>query len=629
MTIFRQLKPVFTPHLLTEEFDRLRLRTVNQAVSLGALLCAILVPFFTILDIVLKPEWFGTFLLLRLSVTAFSVLIYFISRNAKGIKYAYTLAVTQLFVVSVGITLMCHLDQGPVDPYYAGINLPVLGFGIMMPLTILELGAAFGLVWFFYFLPNVFVVRPDEIPIFVNNNFFLISTMIISFAGSRFNFIHQKNQFRSRRRLQAAHGQIKEHAINLEEEVQERTQKLLQSERLAVVGQLAGGIAHDFNNILTSILGIAELMMHSLAPKDPMREDVDMISRVSKKATNLVKQLLAFSREQVMSPECIDINEVVRDVDKMLQYLIGEQVELKIIPSPEIGHIMADPVQVEQIVLNLVVNARDAMPDGGRCIIETGLLDLDHLYCREKGLSVPPGEYVVLICSDTGTGMDEVTRSKIFEPFFTTKEKGRGTGLGLSTVYGIVKQSKGDIFVYSEPGRGTSFKIFFPKLPDTESIPEKERSYEPQLTLPAIGRAETILLVEDDDDVRDTTARILEDQGYRVLQAKDGHQAVILSREWDQEINLLISDLVIPHIEGQELAGILMSERSEMKVLFVSGFTEAMVSEQLLLHPDTHFLQKPYSLENLNRKIRYLLEDIIDIAPGCIDTLERPTPLAY
>lgn len=621
MSIFRQLKPVFTPHLLPEEFDRFRLRTVNQAVALCALLCAILVPFFTILDLILKPEWFVTFLVLRLSVTLFSIGIYYLSRNVKGIKYAYTLAVVQLFVVSGGITLMCHLDQGPVDPYYAGINLPVLGFGIMMPLTIMELGAAFGLIWFFYFIPNVWVVRPEEIPIFVNNNFFLLSTMIVSFAGSRFNFIHQKNQFQSRRRLQSAHQQIKEHAENLEAEVQERTQKLLHSERLAVVGQLAGGIAHDFNNILGSIMGITELVLHSLKTSDPIREDIEMISGVGKKATNLVKQLLAFSRKQVLSPESLCLNSIVSDVDKMLQYLLGDKVALKIHLKPEIGKIMADPVQVEQIILNLVVNARDAMPDGGQCVLETDLVHLDHLYCNEKGLTIEPGDYLVLACSDTGTGMDEQTRSKIFEPFFTTKEKGKGTGLGLSTVYGIVKQSQGDIYVYSEEGHGTTFKVFFPKLKQ-EALAEKR----PENKSIVIGGNETILLVEDDDNIRITTARILETQGYRVLQAKDGHQALILSREWETPIHLLITDLIIPHIGGQELADILMTERTDIKVLFVSGFTENVVNERLLLHPDTHFLQKPFALENLNRKIRYLLEDIIDISPGYVDPIDEISP---
>ena len=620
MSIFKQLIPVFTPHLISDEFERMRLRTVNQAVSLGSLMCAILVPLFTILDLILKPEWFVSFLMLRLFVTLFSVIIYFLSRNLHGVKYAYTLAVSQLFIVSGAITLMCHLDQGPVDPYYAGINLPVLGFGIMMPLTIIELGAAFGLIWFFYFLPNIWAIQSHEVPLFLNNNFFLLSTMIISFAGSRFNFIHQKNQWNSRRRLQSAHQQIKERAGNLETEVQERTKRLLQSERLAVVGQLAGGVAHDFNNILSSILGITELLLQSIKPKDPMREDVEMISRVGKKATRLIKQLLAFSRNQVLSPEKIDLNEVIFDVDKMLQYLIGE-IELKIIPNPEIGLIMADPVQIEQILLNLVVNARDAMPNSGQILIETGLVQLDQLYCNEKGLSIPPGEYVVLACSDTGTGMDETTRAKIFEPFFTTKEKGKGTGLGLSTVYGIVKQSRGDIFVYSEQGKGTTFKIFMPKLNTAEPEPPK-----PKLTQITVGGRETILLVEDDDDIRGATARLLEDQGYRVLQAKDGRQALTLSHEWEAPLDLLITDLIIPHLTGQELAERMMHERTDLKVLFVSGFTKNMVSEQLLLHPDTHFLQKPFSIENLNRKIRYLLDDIIDITPCQIDSVNDARP---
>jgi len=624
MGIFEQLKPVFTPHLLSEEFDRIRLRIVNQAVAVGALLSAIIIPLFSILDMILKPHWLATFLVLRLLVTAISIGIYFISRSVRGIQYAYTLAVAQLLTVSGSITLMCHLDQGPIDPYYAGINLPVLAFGIMMPLTIMELGAAFGLIWFFYFLPNVWVVQSHEIPIFVNNNFFLLATMIISFSGSRFHFIHQKNQWHSRRRLQSAHQQIKTHANNLEQQVQERTQKMLQSERLAVVGQLAGGIAHDFNNILASILGISEMMLYSMPPKDSLREDAEMISRVAKKATNLVKQLLAFSRNQVLSPERIHLNHVIRDVDKMLQYLVGDHVNLKMITSEDTDLIMADPVQLEQIVLNLVVNARDAMPDGGECTLKTGVVDLDKAGCLEKGLSIPPGEYVVLVCSDTGTGMDEETRSKIFEPFFTTKEKGNGTGLGLSTVYGIVKQSKGDIFVASESGKGTTFHIYFPKL--SQSVMDEANRH---IASPTVGMAVTILLVEEDDQMRCTTARLLEDQGYRILQAKDGHQALTLSREWESTIDLLISDLIIPYIGGQDLAKKLMSERSDLKVLFASGFTDNMVSEQLLLHPDTHFLQKPYSPENLNRKIRYLLEDITDISPGYAEPVDNANMMIY
>ena len=588
---------------LSPEFEKERKRIFNRAVIVGSLLCGILVPLFGLLDLVSKPHMFWLFSAVRLGVTVICLTVYFVSKTPFGGKYPYPLSVVVVLSVCGSIALMCHLDQGPVDPYYAGINLPLVGYGIMFPATFLEAVFLFTLVWLSYFVPNLFLLKPLEWELFVSNNFFLISTIIIATAGTQFNLQHRINQWNAHRRLRLAHRKIKNHANELEEKVKERTQRLLQSERLAVVGQLAGGVAHDFNNILTAIMGIGELLLNSLSEDDPIRHDVEGICRVGRRAADLVKQLLAFSRRQILTPKVLNLNEVIRDVGKMLRRLIGEDIELSINTFPNLGNVMADPVQMEQIILNVSVNARDAMPKGGKLSIETANVTLDKVDCKNTPISIPPGEYVMMAFSDTGTGMSKEVKTKIFEPFFTTKEMGRGTGLGLSTVYGIVKQSNGDILVDSEKGKGATITVYLPRVEESEKTPDK-----PTKTLSSLPKGkETILLVEDEDDVRTFTARALEEQGYKVLQAREGQVALDIVEQYDGNIDLLVTDIVMPRMDGKTLAERLRAQRSTMKVLLISGYTEKMMDHQGVIDYRIPFLQKPFTMEALMQAVEKAL----------------------
>jgi len=341
----------------------------------------------------------------------------------------------------------------------------------------------------------------------------------------------------------------------------------------------------------------------NLREDDPLRESVEEIKKAGERAAFLTRQLLAFSRKQILQPQVLDLNDLIREMEKMLGRVIGEDIELEIILLPELGRVKADPGQLEQVIMNIVVNARDAMPQGGKLTIETANVDLDEAYTRKHGVKIEPGPYVMLAISDTGTGMDEETQSHIFEPFFTTKEKGKGTGLGLSTVYGIVKQSGGYIWVYSEPGEGTIFKIYLPRVKgDVEVLKKRQGSKDiPQ-------GSETVLVVEDDEMVRNLTRKILKMYGYNVLEAQNGEAALRVSKQQDGPIHLLIIDVVMPDISGRELAERLQRLRPEMKVLYMSGYTENAIGHHGVLDPGVAFIQKPFTHEDLIRRTRKVLD---------------------
>jgi signal transduction histidine kinase len=385
--------------------------------------------------------------------------------------------------------------------------------------------------------------------------------------------------------------------------------EMWRQERLAAIGQLAGGVAHDFNNMLTAIQGYTELVLGSLASDDPqtwpsgqaMRADLEQVAKAGQRAAGLTRQLLAFSRKQVLQPQILDLNTLVTDFEKMLRRIISEDVELITALSPSLARVMADPGQIEQVILNLAVNARDAMPDGGHLTVETANVVLDENYAQTH-LEVQPGHHVMLAISDTGIGMTEEVKSQIFEPFFTTKEEGKGTGLGLATVYGIVKQSEGNIEVYSEPGVGTTFKIYLPRVEET---PEQvAREGEPR----ALPRGvETILLVEDEDAVRELARQALEQSGYTVLHARQPDEALFLCERYTGPIDLLLTDLVMPGMSGHDLAERLVPMRPEMKILYVSGYTDNAIVHHGVLDEETAFLQKPFTPAVLARRVREVL----------------------
>ena len=379
--------------------------------------------------------------------------------------------------------------------------------------------------------------------------------------------------------------------------------QLVQSQKLEAVGRLAGGISHDFNNLLTVILGYSDISKRNLKEGDPLKRNLEEITKASERAASLTRQLLAFSRKQVMQPKVFDLNTVVTDLEKMLRRMIGEDVELRVSPGSDLGNIKADPVQLEQVIMNMVVNARDAMPKGGKLSIETSNVYLDESYAREH-VSVVPGDYVMLAISDTGCGMDEETRLRIFEPFFTTKESGKGTGLGLSMVYGIVRQSGGNIWVYSEEGRGTTFKIYFPRV--TAEAEEYKRATQ---TSDVPKGSETILLVEDAEWVRTLARQVLETAGYRVLEAGSAETAITLCENINgDKIDLLLTDVVMPGMSGNDMSRVLLTKQPGMPVLYMSGYTDDAIVQHGVLEPGINFLQKPFSPGALASKVREVLD---------------------
>jgi len=379
--------------------------------------------------------------------------------------------------------------------------------------------------------------------------------------------------------------------------------QLLQSQKMEAIGKLSGGVAHDFNNLLTSITGNAELLSMKLEKDSPFKEYVTEISKASDRAASLTRQLLAFSRKQVLQPKVMSLNGAILDMEKMLRRLIGEDIDLKTTLSDELGNVEADPGQVEQVILNLCVNARDAMPRGGKITIETANVELDESYTRTHR-TVIPGPYVMMAISDDGSGMDKETQSRIFDPFFTTKERGKGTGLGLSTVYGIVKQSEGNIWLYSEPGQGTTFKIYLPRV--EKSVEKIVKTKEPVKSLTG---TETVLVVEDDGMVRKLAHKVLKDYGYKVLVAENGKEGLKICEENKGPIHLMLTDVVMPEMGGRKLADHLKDLRPEIKVLYMSGYTDNTIVHHGILDKGMNFIQKPFTPETLAAKVRGMLEE--------------------
>jgi PAS domain S-box-containing protein len=379
-------------------------------------------------------------------------------------------------------------------------------------------------------------------------------------------------------------------------------EQLRQSQKMEAVGRLAGGIAHDFNNLLTAIIGYSQLALRVIQPDNPLRNNFEEIEKAGKRATSLTSKMLAFSRKQVIQPKVLNLNSIIAEMEKMMSRLIGEDIEIATFLPANLWNVKADLGQIEQVLMNLVVNARDAMPQGGKLTVETANVILDETYARQH-LDVEAGEYVLLAVSDTGIGMDSTIMSHIFEPFFTTKDASKGTGLGLSTVYGIVKQSCGHIWVYSEPNLGTTFKLYFPRNTDlSESNEQKETA------LNARQGKETILIVEDEEAVRNLVCHILKALGYTVLEASNGVDALLYLEQHHDPIHLIITDVIMPLMSGREFADKALLKHQDIKVLFMSGYTNEAIAHHDVLDSVNAFIQKPFTTASLASKVREVLD---------------------
>jgi signal transduction histidine kinase/ActR/RegA family two-component response regulator len=399
-------------------------------------------------------------------------------------------------------------------------------------------------------------------------------------------------------------AELSEANLKLIEQIQQRQQletQLLHSQKMEAIGRLAGGVAHDFNNLLTAIIGYSQLALTRLATSDPSRQAVEEIEKASQRAASLTNQLLAFSRKQILQPVVLDLNELVGNMQKMLHRLIGEDIHLVTVPKPGLWRVRADPGQIEQVIMNLVVNARDAMPHGGTLTIELENVELAEGKAREH-TDLVQGSYVMLLVKDSGCGMDRETMAHIFEPFFTTKERGKGTGLGLSMAYGIIKQSNGDIWVDSDPGRSTTFRVYLPRVNEWIESLQPEDDAQPQ------AGCETILLVEDEEAIRKLAGEVLRKHGYTVLEAISGEEALSIARNYPDEVHLLLTDVVMPGMDGKILADSLTPQRPAMKVIYMSGYTDDAILDPRLLAPGVAFLQKPFTLNVLTRKVHEVLK---------------------
>jgi two-component system cell cycle sensor histidine kinase/response regulator CckA len=384
-------------------------------------------------------------------------------------------------------------------------------------------------------------------------------------------------------------------------DVRRLEEQLRHAQKMDAIGTLSGGVAHDFNNLLTVIKGYSNMVL-SRAPDEEIRADIEAIDEAAERAASLTRQLLAFSRRQVLQPKVLNLNALVANMDKMLRRMIGADVEIITVTDPDLGSVKADPGQIEQVIMNLAVNARDAMPHGGKLTLETANADLDETYARDH-IGVQPGPHVMLAVSDTGIGMDAKTQARIFEPFFTTKELGKGTGMGLAMIYGIVKQSSGSIWVYSERGHGTTFKVYLPRVDEqADRLPREER---PAAT---VRGTETIVLVEDDRQVRELARSILTVYGYSVLVAENTQSVAPMCEQYAGRIHLLLTDVVMPEISSKELLRQVVVRQPDIKVLYMSGYTTNAIVHYGVLDTGTFFLQKPFTPTALVSKVREVLD---------------------
>jgi len=576
-----------------------------------------------VLDYLATPENFFLFLRYRAVVSLFLLAGYFFTwRLPKA--YLSMLAYAMVASAAIAIELMILNFGGHESPYYVGmilLGISVVGF---IPARFSFHIIIAIMIYTIYLFPILIIETITGHRDFVIANAFMVlifSTMLLmrymsgNALAAELGLQYDLEQYRERLEMvvEERTAELRHAVKDLKKEIVERQRaeaerkllqaQLLQAQKMESIGRLAGGVAHDFNNILTAILSYAELSLMKLPEHDPLRGHLISIQEASEKAATLTHQLLAFSRRQVLEMKVVDLNDVIRGLAKMLTRMIGEDMPLELRTGATASFVRADEGQIEQVLMNLAVNARDAMPSGGRLVIETADVNPDDAVLKSQGVA-DPGQYVMLSVTDSGAGMSAEVRERIFEPFFTTKELGRGTGLGLATVYGIVKQHGGHIIVDSEPGKGTIFRILLPLT----AGPGPQQAAEPSGPLPE--GTETLLVVEDDELVRGLIDEVLAPLGYRVLTTASGDEALKTSDSFPGHVDLLLTDVVMPGMNGRQLAEVMRTRRPGIKVLFMSGYTQDALSTQGILEPGVALIHKPLRAGTLARQIRQVLDSV-------------------
>jgi signal transduction histidine kinase len=594
-------------------------------IRLAFLLGIFLYSIFGILDSILMPEKKAIVWFIRYGVVCPIIFVCILLSFWSGFqKYSQAFIVFVILLAGGGISVMVAVAPPPASfSYYAGVILVLmLGYGFVKARFIWASLAGWLNVVIYEIVAIGITQTPDTI--LINNNFFFISANIIGmFSSYAFEFYTRRDFFMARM-LSTEREKVTELNLDLEKIIHKRTfelqkandtlkqeikdkealqSQLIQAQKMESIGRLAGGVAHDYNNISSIIIGYAELAMERVKLSDPLHADLVEILTAAKRSTGITRQLLAFARRQTIAPKVLDLNDTIGNMIKMLRRLIGEDIDLAWLPGAEVWPVKIDPSQVDQILANLCVNARDAIADVGKVTIETKNVSFDEDYCADHTGFIP-GDFVLLAVSDDGSGMAPETVNKIFEPFFTTKDFGKGTGLGLSTVYGIVKQNNGFINVYSELEKGTTIKMYL--LRHTGQVVQVKNKNTIEIHF-AMG--ETVLLVEDDPTILKLGKRILEDLGYRVMSASSPDEAVKLAENHSSGINLLITDVVMPEMNGRELSEYLQSLYPELKVLFMSGYTANVIAHRGVLDDGVNFISKPFSKNDMAVKVREVLDN--------------------
>lgn len=593
-------------------------------IRLAFLLGLFFYSIFGILDAILMPEKKAILWFIRYGVVCPIIVVCILLSFWSGFqKYSQAFIVFVILLAGSGISVMVAVAPPPASfSYYAGVILVLmLGYGFVKARFIWASLAGWLNVVIYEIVAIGIVQTPY--PILINNNFFFISANIIGmFSCYAFEFYTRKDFFMARM-LSAEREKVTELNRDLEKIIHKRTSELqkandtlkqeikdrealqsqlIQAQKMESVGRLAGGVAHDYNNISSIIIGYSELALGQVEDSDSLHDDLMEILTAAKRSTSITRQLLAFARKQTIAPKVLDPNEIIENMLKMLRRLIGEDIDFAWLPGTKICPVKIDPSQVDQILANLCVNARDAIADVGKVTIETKNISFDEGYCADHP-GFFPGKYVLLAVSDDGSGMAPETLDKIFEPFFTTKAIGKGTGLGLATVYGIVKQNNGFINVYSEPDKGTTIKVYLPQHTG-QTIEAQNKG---ALEIP-LSRGETVLLVEDDGPILKLSKRMLEELGYSVLSANSPGKAIRLAREYVDEIRLVITDVVMPEMNGRELSKQLQTLYPNLKILFMSGYTANVIAHRGVLEDGVCFLNKPFSKMDLAIKVREALD---------------------